>query len=142
MSGGKYVEMGWIKISDSGEKPSLVGSRCLQCSEVFFPPKKVCPNCWSRNFEKIFLGQKGLLDNFSISFVAPQGFKAPYVQGFVDLQEGPRIFSLIEVDESEYCHLKKGCEVELTIKEIFTDDSKSPTAVWKYVPIRNIKTFC
>ena len=71
--------------------------------------------------EKTKIGGKGTLDSFSIVQTALPGFKAPSIQAYIKLDEGPRIWSLITgctpVEEA----LRPGMEMELVIAKIRED---------------------
>jgi uncharacterized OB-fold protein len=78
------------------DRSYLIGSRCRKCGRTFFPRQFLCSVCMQNNtMEEIPLSTRGKIDTFSVVHVAPLGFKAPYVQAFVDLPEGPRLFSII-----------------------------------------------
>ena len=128
--------MGWIDLPQGGDRrPALIGVVCRECHEVFFPPRPVCPNCWSRSLEKKAMGHRGRLGGFAVAHVAPRGFEAPYIQGFIDLDEGPRIFSLIEAEAAHSDGLRKGQLMDLIVREIGTDETGQPIVAWKYKPI-------
>jgi uncharacterized OB-fold protein len=76
---------------------SLTGSRCCRCGKIYFPARRNCPNCLTREaIEPVLLGNRGRLRSYSISQVAPPGYKTPHIQGYIDLDpEGPCIFSLL-----------------------------------------------
>jgi uncharacterized protein len=133
---GFFINKGWIRVSDSScEESSLVGVKCINCHEIYFPPKAVCPNCWGRKLKNIDIGRTGTLVNFTVSRVAPKGFNAPYVQAFVKLDEGPVIFSLISGVNYEDINLKKGQRLGLVIESICTDENNEPILGWKYKPV-------
>ena len=57
--------------------------------------------------QEMALSTRGKIDTFTVVYVAPMGFTAPYIQAFVDLPEGLRIFSLIIGCEPSENALKK-----------------------------------
>jgi uncharacterized OB-fold protein len=81
------------------------------------------------------LSTRGRIDTFTVVHVAPRGFKAPYIQAFVDLPEGPRIFSLITGCEPSEEVLKTGTEVELVIEKITEDEEGNDLIGYKFRPI-------
>jgi uncharacterized protein len=72
-------------------------SMCTQCRHMTFPPKPVCPECWSESVQWVELSGRGLLRSFTEVSAAPAMFAddAPYVLCIVDLEEGVRVLSRI-----------------------------------------------
>lgn len=73
-------------------------TRCLECQHTTFPPKPVCPSCWSAKLEWITLRGTGLLRSYTEVCAAPLMFaeEAPYILCLVDLDEGVRCLSRIQ----------------------------------------------
>lgn len=118
------------------EKPFLIGSKCILCGYVAFPQRPICPLCIREGtMNEIALSTRGKINSFTISRVAPVGFKAPYIQALVDLPEGPRIFSLISGCEPSEDALKIGSEVELVIERICEDEEGTEIIGYKFRPI-------
>ena len=42
-----------------GDSPALLGSRCPQCGEHFYPPRYVCLNCYHEGLEEVALSTRG-----------------------------------------------------------------------------------
>lgn len=75
------------------EKPYLIGSKCSACGYVAFPKRPVCPICIREGtMNEIALSTRGRINTFTISRVASIGFKAPYIQAYVDLRRGQGYF--------------------------------------------------
>ena len=114
----------------------LIGSKCPKCELICFPKMAVCPSCFEVLPEdNVEIGKQGQIDAFAVSYVAPEGFQAPYVQAYVKLKEGPRIFSLLDLDITSIPHLYKGMEVRLRIKVIGKDVDGRNIIGWAYQPI-------
>jgi len=120
----------------TGEAPHLIGSRCRACKATVFPKMAVCPACRAADtMEETAMGRQGRLYNFTIAHVAPQGFEAPYFQAFVDIPEGPRIFSLISADVPvEAGALEDGMALELVIEPVRATADNRPILTYKYRP--------
>ena len=119
-------------VEKTNGKKYLVASKCADCGQVVFPGKVVCPKCLSyEKHEKMLIGNIGKINNFTVAHIAPAGFSAPYIMGFVDLPEGPRVFSLIEggIEVAETMNI--GDEVYLSVEELADSEYK-----WKYVPVK------
>jgi uncharacterized protein len=118
------------------ERPYLQGSKCKTCGRVFFPRVHVCSTCMSPDtMESIALSGRGTIDTFSVVHVAPMGFKAPYIQAFINLPEGPRIFSLITGCDPLGNDLRDGAPVELVIDKIREDEKGNDLIGYKFRPI-------
>ena len=66
--------------------------KCNACSEIFFPPKILCPECLSDDIRHIESSGKGTLYAFTESRAKIPGFKAPYMIGLIELEENPGRF--------------------------------------------------
>ena len=66
---------------------------CKACSRQTFPPKPVCPHCWSTDVEWSALSPRGTLYSWTRIHAAPSVFaaEAPYAVGIVDLDSGIRL---------------------------------------------------
>jgi uncharacterized OB-fold protein len=90
----RFPENGW---TDTDGVVRLRGTHCATCDLRFFPAKPVCPQCGTEDaVEQVELAPRGRLYSFSVVHAAPAGFATPYVVGFVDLDDGVRVFSQIE----------------------------------------------
>lgn len=119
------------------EKSYLIGSKCTICGHTFFPPQKACSVCMRNDsLEEVPLSTKGKIDTFTVVHVAPVGFSAPYIQAFVDLPEGVRIFSLVTGCEPSEDALEEGMEVEMVIDKIREDEQGNDLIGYKFRPIR------
>lgn len=129
---------GYIHFPESpSEKPYLVGSKCTLCGLVSFPRRVVCPACVNgETMQEIPLSGKGKLESFSIAHVAPPGFTAPYILAWVNLAEGPRIFTQMTGCEPEENSLEIGMDVDCIIDTIAVDESGNELIGYKFYPVR------
>jgi hypothetical protein len=76
----------------------LMVARCVQCGKTMLPPRPVCDQCFSNNFEWKQLTPKGKLETYTVIHVAPTQFQslAPYAVGIVKLQEGVKLPGMIK----------------------------------------------
>lgn len=124
--------------SDPAQAPALVGSKCDVCGAVVFPKMPVCPSC-GRNgaMRDVAIGRRGQLYSHTIARFAPRGFKAPYFQAFIDLDEGPRIFSLIGAEcPVEAGVLEDGMEMRLVFEPLADTPENMEILSYKYVPAK------
>lgn len=88
---------------------------CEDCSKSTFPPKPVCPHCWSTRVVWRPLGAFGTLYSWTRIHAAPSVFasEAPYAVGIVDLADGVRL--ACRLTETENSVLAPGLPVEMLV---------------------------
>ncbi|MCK5554260.1 MAG: OB-fold domain-containing protein [Deltaproteobacteria bacterium] len=125
----------WTTPSSPGEKPQLIGSRCLSCGELYFPRKKrgLCVHCQRRSLEDVKLSGKGKIASFTVAEQAPAGGfyngSVPYAYGAVHLSEGVELYSLLTGNLDE---LEVGMDVEMVIEKLFDDDEGNEIITYKF----------
>ena len=81
---------------DAAREGRLVLKFCSTCRKAHFPPRYLCPTCWSACTDWIESKGRGALYSFTVMHRAPTpAFNAgvPYVVALVDLDEGPRMLA-------------------------------------------------
>lgn len=76
----------------------LVLRRCTACGQHHFPPRHLCPACWSADLAWVEASGEGTVYTFTIMHRAPSpafSGQTPYVVALVDLAEGPRMMANI-----------------------------------------------
>jgi len=91
----------------------LLGGRCTQCGKVHLPPRPLCDNCYSKNFEWTEIQSRGKLLTYTIIHIAPAQFQAmaPYAMGIVLLADGLKLPGMIKGVAPE--KIKIGMEVTM-----------------------------
>jgi len=56
----------------TGNTTTLVGMRCEQCEQKFFPPREICPACSSKALNPIDLPASGHLVTWTVTRVLPE----------------------------------------------------------------------
>jgi uncharacterized OB-fold protein len=85
--------------------------------------------------EEIEIGRTGKLYSHTISYFAPKGFIAPSFQAFIDLPEGPRVFSLIGSNYPvERGVLEDGMVMRLIVEPLADTPEHKDELTYKYVP--------
>ncbi len=88
---------------------------CEACGKFTFPPKPICPHCWSDKMQWKSLSPRGTLYSWTRIHAAPKVFadEAPYAVCVVDLDIGLRIATrLVERDGIEFtCGIPVGLVV-------------------------------
>lgn len=94
-------------------------TKCKDCGFVAYPPRVICPECYSENLEYVDLPKKGKVMVFSEQLKGvPLGFQSPLVHAVIDLGVDPVRRLLTRIINCPQGALKQGDEVELTIFEI------------------------
>ena len=75
----------------------LMGGKCKKCGKTHVPPRPLCDNCFSKEFEWVELPQKGKLLTYTIIQVAPTQFQemVPYAYGIAQLENNLKIPGMI-----------------------------------------------
>jgi uncharacterized OB-fold protein len=118
------------------EKPYLIGSRCRICGYTSFPKNAVCVRCRRDDtMEEIKLGPYGSLETYAVMRVGPPDFPPPYVIGYVKMEEGPVVFTLLTGCEPEDDALELGQDMELVIEKVREDGAGNNLIGWKFRPV-------
>lgn len=112
----------------------LIGSRCVYCGCLSFPNRLTCARCRadSAGLVEVELGPGGHLYTFAHVLQAPKPFRPPYVIGYVDLDEGVRVFTQFEVADA--AELQLGMRVEACVGRLYTDDEGIDVLTYKFRP--------
>jgi uncharacterized OB-fold protein len=96
----------------------LEAGKCKKCGQVYFPPRIVCPECKSRQFETIKLNPEGKLLTYTIIRVASDKFsiQAPYAVGIVELNDGVKLTT--QIADVDYEKIKIGMKLKLVFRKI------------------------
>lgn len=99
----------------------LEAGKCKKCNKIFFPPRLVCSECKSQEFEKCKLKNTGKLLTYTIIRIAPSQFtdQAPYAIGIVQLDEGVKL--LIQITDCDLDKLSIGMDVKIEFRKIQQD---------------------
>ncbi|GAA1868885.1 hypothetical protein GCM10009836_56790 [Pseudonocardia ailaonensis] len=92
--------------------PALLGSRCPTCGDVRYPRRVLCPVDLGECEELAFAGTGTLFESVRME-IAPRGFEPPFLVGFVDLDEGARLFA--RLDWPDGVAPSHGDRVEMTV---------------------------
>lgn len=107
---------------------TLFGQVCSECDAVYFPAGDLCPRCGSDAVRRVPLARTGVLRSWTIVRRAPAGMRAPYAVAWVDLADGPRLFSQVDAD---LMSLRAGMPMEIRFG---TPPSGSPSDAYYFVP--------
>jgi len=96
----------------------LEAGRCSECGTVSYPPRKVCPSCRGRDFERVRLTPSGKVVTSTVIHVPPDEFlnEAPYAMAIIETPEGARLMT--QVVDCEPSAVAPGMEVALEFRLI------------------------
>lgn len=112
----KDIVRGWRHIS---QRYNLIGSKCLQCGEVFFPMRVICPKCRRKGkLEDIKFSGNGKIQSYSVIHTPTDEFKniSPYAVAIIELEEGAKITS--QIVDCNTDDIEIGQDVELVFRKI------------------------
>ena len=97
----------------------IIGSKCKECSTLFFPSRRKCTKCKSNELEDYKFKGTGEIYTHSTIHYPPAGFErqVPYSVAIVKLDEGPKMTAQIV----EFEHIEIGMKVESCIRKIYVD---------------------
>jgi uncharacterized OB-fold protein len=103
-------------------RPSLIGSRCADCGEVYFPAAASCTRCLGSRLEPHGLGSSGVLWSWTIQGFLPKppydsgetadSFR-PYGVGYVEMASGIKVESRLTL--ADPARLRIGMPMALTL---------------------------
>ena len=122
----------------AGEGPRLIGSRCLECGELFFPRKDngTCSYCQSSDLEDLDFSTRGKVYSCTAVMQRPPVYyqgEVPYALGFVELPEGIRIETLFTGCGIDDVHI--GMDVEMVIEKLHDDEAGNEIIAYKFRPV-------
>jgi len=119
-----------------GDSPALLGSRCPQCGEHFYPPRYVCLNCFHEGLEEVALSTHGELYTFTIARAALPGtlMTPPYVIAQVRLPEGVSVATVLTDVDPETVRI--GMPLELVVEKALVDSEGNDLMTFKFRPAK------
>ncbi len=87
-------EAWWTAIQDH----RLTVSSCRSCARKSLYMRPFCPHCWSEEVEPMPASGRAQLYTWSVVHqnAAPFDARTPYVLAMVDLEEGPRLMTVLQ----------------------------------------------
>jgi uncharacterized OB-fold protein len=114
---------------DAGGGPVLVGGVCRSCGVRLFPFAEICPACIGEDIQRDPMPREGTLYSFTVVHVGPKTWDKPYMLGYVDLDNGVRVFSHLRGS------VRIGQRVALATSEIGTDAEGTPISTFVFQPV-------
>jgi uncharacterized OB-fold protein len=113
----------------------MEAKKCKGCGKIYFPPRLVCSECKTANFEDVKLSDQGKLLTWTVIHVAPSQFvdQTPYAMGIVELDDGARL--LAQITDCEPEELKSGMKLRLEFRKVQQDGEAGILCYgYKFVP--------
>lgn len=100
---------------DGADQEQFLGQKCGDCGKFRFPPRPMCPHCFSLKREEVPLSGKGTVHSWAIArHPHPFGFKEAPIIAVIELEEGTRIVS--NVVGVAYDEVRQDMPVEVTFE--------------------------
>ncbi|HEY8330234.1 MAG TPA: OB-fold domain-containing protein [Pseudomonas sp.] len=135
LAGGHLLRAG-------AQGPILLGSRCRQCGECYFPIADNCTRCSATEFERCEIGRQGRLWSWTIQGFLPKApynsgesevdFQ-PYGVGYVEMPCGVKVESRLTVADPQQLHI--GMPMELTLVRYGRNAVGEPLHTFAFAPL-------
>jgi uncharacterized OB-fold protein len=117
-----------------GERPRLVGSRCRETGQLFFPMQPMNPSTQKAGtMERAEIEGEGTLLNFTRVVRGMPGFDSPFALGVIELDAGPTVTA--QLADWKDIELRTGMRVQLVIGPIKRDSDDTVVMGPKFRPI-------
>jgi scaffold protein (connect acetoacetyl-CoA thiolase and HMG-CoA synthase) len=116
---------------------SILGNKCVDCGEEYFPPVGVCRKCRSTSFNEAEMPRNGTLLSYTMQKESLPGFEEqePMVFGLVRLENGVKIIA--QLVDFTYESLKRGTKLRAVFRRIRSNgDSGQIFYGYKFAPSR------
>jgi len=104
------------------DEGKLVTTKCSKCGHIPWPPRQICPECLSMDYEWVDMPKTGKIASWTAAYAGmpPELMsKAPIVYALVDFDNGLRMSTAILECAPE--EAKTGMEVELVVGDVQPD---------------------
>ena len=131
------LQANYFTIPEGPEPPRLIGSRCGACGEHYYPTRQVCAKaeCLSRDLTEVLLGPYGTLYTHTFVHIPIFGSSRSdlkkYAVGQVDLDEGPRIQSVLMGEPGAF---RIGQRMVLTLDVLRQDKDGNDMMIFRFMP--------
>ncbi|MEE8401696.1 MAG: Zn-ribbon domain-containing OB-fold protein [Candidatus Hydrothermarchaeaceae archaeon] len=101
---------------------NLIGAKCINCGEKFFPPRHFCPKCRRMSrLEDFKMEGIGNVVTYTIIHTPMEGFEnqVPYILAIVKLSDGPTITT--QIVDCAIDKVKTGMKVKSVFRKIQED---------------------
>ena len=110
----------------------LLANKCTSCGQIYFPKAQICVNCSHNNLEELELGGKGKIFSYTVVHMPSSHFNPPYAAGYIDLQEGLRLFDPLDMNKDK--PFKIGMDVKVKVNALWEEEGNEIIG-YKFFPI-------
>ncbi len=106
---------------ESKHRYRLVGTKCENCGNLYFPPRDICPTCRRESVNKmkeVELSGEGEVYSYTVVHDGLEQFKmqVPYIIAIIKTKEGPLITGqIVDCDPED---VKIGTPVRSTLRKV------------------------
>ena len=118
--------------TEGPEGPLLSANKCSSCGQVFFPRAETCLNCLHQDLQDIVLSGQGRLFSFTVVHMPSTHFQPPYAVGFVDLEEGVRVFAPLVMKQDK--PFQVGMEMTVQIDTLW-QEAETEFVGYRFSPV-------
>ena len=121
VSAAKLIPLreGMFRMPDRLDGPAaLLGVRCRNCGEPFFPRRVYCAACTSGDMEDVAFSDTGVVETFTIVRQQPPNsvMTPPYAIVRIRLDDGPSIQTVMATDDIGSARI--GARVRLAVRRL------------------------
>jgi len=109
---------------EGAKRHKLLIQVCTDCDARIFYPRKICPECWSRNLSWTEASGRGKIYSYSVTLAGVEEKFAddlPFVLALVDLEEGVRMMT--NIVDCPHDEVSIGMDVEVFFEDVTGDVS-------------------
>lgn len=137
-SSGHLVPLreGMFHVPEKLDAPAgLLGNRCRNCGEPFFPRRVFCAACSSGDMEDVEFASTGEVDTFTIVRQQPPNsvMVPPYAIVRVNLDNGPGVQTVVRGDE--LAGVRMGARVQLIVRRLKEDEAGNTVVSFMARPV-------
>jgi uncharacterized OB-fold protein len=118
--------------TEGREGTVLLANKCTACGKVHFPKAQLCLTCLHKQLEDMALNRRGKLFSYTVVHMPSSHFQPPYAVGYVDLPEGVRVFSQLEITEDK--PFKVNMDMEVITDTLWHKDGKEVVG-FRFAPL-------
>ncbi len=103
-------------------KIRILGSRCRQCGEKYFPTRSNCPRCSATDLEGVTLSSTGVITNYTVVRQTAPTWKGPvpYIIVVVQLDDGGKVTTHLIGSQPE--EVRVGARVRAVAGKLWDDE--------------------
>ena len=100
------------------QRGKLIGTRCPQCDQVYFPARSFCERCFSELSEQVEVQRAGRLVSYTLCYVNRDRtrLQKPVVLALVQPEGATTVFLHRLLGVEDQIQIKIGSQVEIVVK--------------------------